>query len=329
MVRFLGDDVIAVVSRGTSDIRLFALDGAHLRTIGRAGEGPGEFASPDWMQTFGDTIAVLDIELRRVTTFDAGGTVLSTVTFDGVEGLPWPRDFRMAGGGFAMFFDATDLFDRINAGEVHVGETARVDMPMLRFDAAGTVLDTLGVFAGAEYAVISTDGRVGLTDPPFGHLVTHAFDETGVWIGTQETFDIAHYSFDGELTHRLLDPTMNLEFGNREVLEYAAWIADWQNADAARREAIANRLLELPRPATRAAHGEIRVAPGGEVWVAEATPSLRKPSYWTVIDPGTGNVARVLLPQGFELFDVATDRVAGVFTDELDVQRIRVYGLVR
>lgn len=330
VVRFLDDHVVAVANRGSSDVRLFGPDGTYLRTLGRTGEGPGEFASLNWMQAFvGDTIAVLDSQLRRVTTFDADGNLIAVTTFPDAEGYAWPRDFRMPGGGFVMFWDVNSLFDRINAGEVHVGETARVDMPMVRLDASGSPVDTIGVFAGAEYAVVSSDGRVGITDPPLGRFVSHAFDRTGVWIGTQEAFDIAHYTFDGRLTHRLRDLSMDLTFDEDDLLEFAASLADRQNADAARRAAIEKRVLELPRPATRAAHGEIRVAPGGEVWVAEAVAPVLTPSFWTVIDPATGAVARVLMPEGFQLHDVSADRVAGVFTDELDVQRVRVLELVR
>jgi hypothetical protein len=125
VVRFLDSGGVAVANRGSADVRLFGPDGAHLRTLGRAGEGPGEFAGVNWMQTFGgDTIAVLDSELRRVTTFDEAGDVVAITTFAGAEGYPWPRDFRMPNGGFAMFWDVNSLFDRVNAGEVHVGEAS-------------------------------------------------------------------------------------------------------------------------------------------------------------------------------------------------------------
>lgn len=330
VVRFLDDGGVAVANRGSSDVRVFGPDGAWRRTLGRAGEGPGEFAGVSWMQTFdGDTIAVLDSELRRVTTFDGNGAVVATTTFPGAEGYPWPRDFRMPGGGFAMFWDVTSLFDRVNAGEVHVGETARTGMPMVRRDGTGAAVDTIGIFAGAEYAVISSNGRVGLTNPVFGKLVTHAFDDTGVWIGTQEVFDIAHYSFTGEMTHRLRDLSMDLTYGESDVVELGERLADRLGADSERRSAMVARLLELPAPPTRAAHGEIRVATGGEVWVADAVHPQFSPPWWTVIDPATGDVARVRMPEGFRLHDVGADRVVGVFTDALDVQYVRVYRLVR
>ncbi len=43
---FLDDTTVAILDRTTQDVRLFSATGRHLETIGRKGEGPGEFRAP-------------------------------------------------------------------------------------------------------------------------------------------------------------------------------------------------------------------------------------------------------------------------------------------
>jgi len=71
-----GDTIYAPV--GGDQIRVFAPDGRHLRTLGREGEGPGEYRGVSAVYVAGDTLAVLDMRLYRVTTLRRDGTVLET-----------------------------------------------------------------------------------------------------------------------------------------------------------------------------------------------------------------------------------------------------------
>ncbi|MCB9519187.1 MAG: hypothetical protein H6691_09750 [Gemmatimonadales bacterium] len=71
---------VIVVDNGERQLRVIAPDGSLLRTIGRAGEGPGEFSGPLQLGWLHDTLVVVDPGLARVTLFRAiTGDLLATV----------------------------------------------------------------------------------------------------------------------------------------------------------------------------------------------------------------------------------------------------------
>lgn len=62
------DGSVAVSQLETSSVRIFSAEGEPLGTVGRAGEGPGEFR---WIRSVGwrtrDSLAVYDLSMRRMT----------------------------------------------------------------------------------------------------------------------------------------------------------------------------------------------------------------------------------------------------------------------
>jgi hypothetical protein len=63
----------------SAEIRLFLPDGRHLRTVGGRGEGPGEFQRMRLLGSFrGDSVAVWDLALARLTVLDKEGTLART-----------------------------------------------------------------------------------------------------------------------------------------------------------------------------------------------------------------------------------------------------------
>jgi hypothetical protein len=71
-----------VVDRESFTVREFGADGAELRSLGRKGQGPGEFQIPFGLVVPPDGgIWVLDIAKRAFVTFDADGTPGQEVSF--------------------------------------------------------------------------------------------------------------------------------------------------------------------------------------------------------------------------------------------------------
>src|SRR3990172_4075137 len=74
------DSVIAVADAGTNSIRFFGADGKLTQTVGRTGNGPGEFRAMQSLRRSGaDSLVLLDRRLSRVTVFDRSGRVLKIV----------------------------------------------------------------------------------------------------------------------------------------------------------------------------------------------------------------------------------------------------------
>jgi hypothetical protein len=69
----LRDGSVVVGETRDRRLRRFGRDGRFLGRIGGPGAGPGEFGRVSQVGTFGDTLWVTDLSLRRASLFDAGG----------------------------------------------------------------------------------------------------------------------------------------------------------------------------------------------------------------------------------------------------------------
>lgn len=66
----LPDGRILVAEGGSGELRYYGADGEHLRSVGREGEGPGEFSSVAGLALVGDIFFVYDRDLARFSLLD-------------------------------------------------------------------------------------------------------------------------------------------------------------------------------------------------------------------------------------------------------------------
>jgi hypothetical protein len=84
----LSNGTVAVADKWASAVRYFDRDGALVRTVGRAGEGPGEFNDPAWLGQCGrDSVFVWDSMQREMTVLDGAGTIVREVPLSGNANL--------------------------------------------------------------------------------------------------------------------------------------------------------------------------------------------------------------------------------------------------
>lgn len=87
---------IYILDSGNLRIQAFGPDGRYIRTIGRKGQGPGEFASPNSIDIDGDgRLHVLDDRQKRIHVFTTSGEVVKSVR---TGTLPLDR-MRLLGSG--------------------------------------------------------------------------------------------------------------------------------------------------------------------------------------------------------------------------------------
>ena len=107
---FLSDDRIAVSNWRTTEIRFFSADGTFLNSVGRPGEGPGEFRSIQMWRGIGDSIMVYDARLSRVTTLDPHGAFVASASLDRQPELGSPSAFGSARDGSLLITSGTGGF---------------------------------------------------------------------------------------------------------------------------------------------------------------------------------------------------------------------------
>lgn len=144
-----------IVCAEASAVFKFDKDGKFLTTIGRRGQGPGEFNRPGAIGWVGDTLWVRDEGLSRFTLFDERGAVLRTIhpIKPEVPGVP------------SAFLQAHGLFGhgRILYYQVSLADPTNSAMDTVRFltaDADGRNLKSfLALGPGTKPAISLKPGR--------------------------------------------------------------------------------------------------------------------------------------------------------------------------
>jgi len=89
----LDDGRIALVNSGSSQLRIYDAQGTLTAQHGRKGSGPGEFQVPGRVYVIGDTIAVFDQRLRRMSLHGLdGGYIANREVSWNRETVPFPMD---------------------------------------------------------------------------------------------------------------------------------------------------------------------------------------------------------------------------------------------
>ncbi|MYI06878.1 MAG: 6-bladed beta-propeller [Gemmatimonadetes bacterium] len=136
----LPDGRVAVLSGANKMLLVYERSGRLARTIGREGEGPGEFWEPVHLQLVGeDTLAVWDYMFGHVTYFDTVGVILSERRIDlgavfaaaQVDGASPPENVHLplADGSFLLA-----LGRRSDTGRPGPGRLFRPPVKYVRID---------------------------------------------------------------------------------------------------------------------------------------------------------------------------------------------------
>lgn len=320
---------IYVADLMASGVRVYSPEGLHLATIGRAGQGPGEFQDPLGL-ALGPDGALYVRDRVRVTRFDAeeSGGVPERFTTSWAGPL-YPNHTGME----RLTGEGRYLYPRDH--HPHDGESRYF---YLVYAGEGEVVDTLHVpdfpdrpAAWASYRVNERSGRIvpGLNHPPFHPLP--AWDATSrgtVVSGDGASYVLAETALSGATLRRI----------ERRNLP-AARIPEAERRDSL--EALQARVEALPVPLSRVegVHDDVRAGrvpenhpafvavhagADGRVWV-ERWPPAGGAAY-DVFAPDGGYLGVVALPVRFAREPspyFAGDAMYGVVVDpETDVQRV-------
>lgn len=153
---------VFIGQQNEQQLLMFTIDGRFVKTIGRAGGGPGEFRELMRFGVLADTLWTTDWGLRRLTFFSDTGSLLGTSAFEPDEPgrgntellYQWLPEAPTPDGpllGFGSFNDARALAD---------GRITRA--PLLRSTRLGGEIDTLGWYSIEHWAMILRSERSGL-----------------------------------------------------------------------------------------------------------------------------------------------------------------------
>ena len=178
----LEDGRVVIANSGTSELRVFDRQGQFQKTVGRRGEGPGEFTGALHAARLTDTsFAVFDQGNQRLSVFDTAGRVLgeSRVNANGVTDFPlwvWLHDRSWIVGpvdtaGRSKVIAALDQLPDLPEGSyryVHLATDGRIwsqqrdpaggaPHPWEVFSPAGRALGTINLPPGDEVQQVGPD----------------------------------------------------------------------------------------------------------------------------------------------------------------------------
>ncbi|NIM51793.1 MAG: hypothetical protein GTN62_12635 [Gemmatimonadales bacterium] len=312
---------IVVGNGGTRELRFFDASGRFLKAVGRKGGGPGEFEGLGALGIVGgDSIAVYDWNLHRVSVFDAAGNFGRSFTIQMSGGSPF---------GLGPFDDGSWLFTTsFTFAPSRVSMVVRDTAAYYHFDRHGQLLDSIGRFPSWEYFVQGTEQGAAAISLPFGRGRAAVVFGNRFYAGITDRYEITRYTPDGRA-----ELIVRKRHEHRQVTP-----EDIQEEKAARLEAASSEnwrrrtermYLDMPIPSTMPAFINLRVDALGNLWVAEYGRPGEGGQLWTVFD-GDGRMLGVVgTPAGLTVHEIGPDYLLGTWQDELDVEHVRVYEVIK
>jgi hypothetical protein len=322
----LSDGRIAVVNAGSREVRVFAPDGTHLVSYGRPGAGPEEFEAPVLCGTVDDTLLVVDRAHHRISYLhpDLGFVRLARVS-DEVGGYLNPAGtFRNGETVFGGAFDMRRIEEVQNG--MNRGHTFyRSSKP------DGSMATDFGDKLGAEFYIKDLEGSGQDSNPaliPFAKGPLATASPGYLFFSDMDTWEIEVYRPSGEMVRIIRsrwDPIpVTPEDGERYVENVVAEMNDPSQAPR-----IREYFGSLPLPDHFPPFSNLMSDVEDHLWVQDYQRPGEENRAWTIFDEEGSMVGRVILPENFNPFEIGEDYILGVGWDEMDVEYVRMYGLVR
>ena len=314
----LRDGSIAIANAGTSQVRIAAPDGRTLRSLGREGDGPGEFRVPAWIGARGDTLLVADMLASRVSRFAPDGAFLGSAPFPEAAGL-----FPQVVG---QYRDGTLLVAADEAAAARRAGVVRGRTALLRLRPDGSLLDTLAVVPSSEqFASASPDARgIRIESLPFGRRTVMALHEDRVYVGTGETPVVRTLD-----PHRRGQELLRVRATARPV--GAADIDDyWENLVTTGGTPDGDSRTPppgIPYPRALPPYADLRVDDAGRVWVEESRlpREWKAPARWSIYSPQGRQLGWMEVPPRARILDAGTDWLLLHETDEDRREMVSLY----
>ena len=314
----LGPDETVYVADGlNSEIRVFGFNGAHVRTFGGQGEGPGEFRSIYSIAWVGDRLLTFDPPQGRIGEFSVGGEWLgSRRTTGGLTGSNAVIRFYPVGENEVFRFS----FDP-DAGAQWVG-----------LDGSGATGDTVPFLpvpadlpGQVEPVFCTWEGRVGVyPNTTAAKLVQHPSSGGVMYSAWGYFYRIAVTQGESD-TLRVIERTLPPEPISDE--EWDAGSAEFDEAMERYPGGSCNP-RSYTRPPRKSFINEIFVSPDGNLWVEVIRTAGNR---WEFFDPEgrlLGSVPAV--PYKERTVPVFRgDHLATIRQDDLDLDHVDVWRLER
>lgn len=325
-------DTLYVVDQQAREVRVFAPDGTWLRTIGKPGSGPGEFGlGVGGVFLTGGEVRVPDIQNQRVSRFAPDGGYLGEFRLHFERGIPWRWDGPVDGRLLSQLRVLTpDAASEASAGD-----------PVVAWADDGTMADTLIVLPPGQ-GVTFAGGM-----PQF-----HFFEPEPMWdagsdgrlvSGLNHELRLEVRDPDGALRRVISLPRERQPVTERDRRVFLDGLREAMGGQGVPPEAVGMMLDRATFAEHYPAYASLMAGPEGTVWVQrfrtgadiaedeEATFDIQDmgSNEWDVFDAEGRYLGLLAFPARVQPLLAQGERIYGVARDELDVQSLKVYRIIR
>lgn len=317
----LSDGRIVVANGGTGELQVYGARGEHLASVGRSGDGPGEFRRIASLQRGpGDTLLVFDRQHQRVSVLTARGTLARSLALG---------EQVQAQGAVGRFADGrwyARSADRMRPG---------ADGALLR-DTVGFALLSADLGRPATFARLpgmvtasfrGLGGEPGIRTAPFSPFAVHSVFERCLYVSSGEGFDVWLFSSAGRPVRQVRNPWPR----QRATAAHGrAWRdAMLQHVPAEARQPMQAVLAAIPLPAALPALHALHVDALGYVWLQQYAVPFGPGRDWIVLAPDGRAFGRVRLPVALEVFEIGADYLLGRWRNDDGEEFVQLYPLSR
>jgi hypothetical protein len=316
-IRRLSDGRIVVADDGSATLRYYDAAGRHLLTVGRRGSGPGEFQRLSSVQRLtADSLFVWDSRLGRISLLDGDGGWAGELA---VPGGIRPATLWRLGDGRWVAAAQTGLTGAGGPG-LHRQTAYLIVLP-----PDLTRSDTVATFPGTEYAVVDFGSGFGMGVAPYGRAFAAEVYADEVYIGIGDWLGWETYSPDGTLLRRTYSEFLDLRLSERDRPAILAAALEEVSTDE-ERGFVRDYHERVSLPAARRAFSSMLVDATGAVWFEDGESGT---GVWRVHAASGEYLGQLRLPVTFEPHEIGEDYLLGVWRDDLGVETVRMFRLLR
>ena len=318
---FRSINVLAVGRRGTVYVAdwgtasVLVLDSllAPLTTIGREGEGPGEFVYMNNIQTLpGDSLLVYDVRIRRVTVFPEGRHDSNRMT---VVPTYVSKLWRLGGSTKKHLAVSYHIFSANEGPEAD--EEANDVYSILDESAQAMEFDSILVVPSSDALVVRESGGIVVGGHPFGREgIVRVLPSGGFAYVNTGALSVTVVDADENQTTSFSYPTVPTPVSSEHLESFA------------REEPFFAKALQEGAPYTWPPVVGLAVDDRDRIWVGLRGQPGDENWEWAAFTRDGRHVGSVRLPSGFRVQVATSDKLLGVASDELDVPQLRVYRIL-
>lgn len=318
-VELVPDGRVVVANAGSNELRIFDADGSLLSAAGSRGHGPREFDGLGMVESYADSLMTWDWGNQRVSVRLLDGTYVRSFSLEWFDGILYPADLLGGTGlmGKPAILAVTGSYMSQLVGDGWVVDSALVSV----YDLDGALVDSLWRLPERSRAVLRVAGRQTTLGVPYTEVASLAGVEDGFCHAFGTAPEIRCY--DGAGLRRLI----RVQTQPRPVLPEdidAFWEDALATENRRRRDALVRMRDVMPFPDAFPAFAQLLVDDAGRLWARRYRTPRSQAEEWLVFEDGR-LVARLESPAGFQVMDVDQGRVAGVWTNDLGVEFVRIY----